>query len=113
MELVLVMFILGLLAAIAIPNISNSIQRAREVALVENLTVMRRAIGDYFSDRAAYPDDLGDLVEAQYIRFLPEDPVADPEDGWDTVRHPELGGIFDVRSTSEEEGLNGVRYSEW
>ena len=113
MELVLVMFILGLLAAIAVPNISSSIQRAREAALIENLTVMRRAIGDYFADRAVYPDTLDALVAARYIQFVPEDPVAEPEDGWRTVAHPELGGIWEVRSTSDKEGLNGVRYSEW
>lgn len=112
MELVLVLFIISLLAALAIPNVSRSLTRAKESALSQNLAVMRTAIDDYRADRAEWPASLTALVDERYIRFVPEDPVADGE-GWVVVTAPEEPGVADVRSASTKIGLNGIAYSEW
>ena len=111
-ELLVVLLIVGILAAIAVPNVSGAIQRAREAALRENLQVMRHALDDYFADTASYPASLDALVEGRYIRFVPEDPVAEEGAGWDLERVGE-GGIVDVRSTSDALALDETRYSEW
>lgn len=111
-ELLVVLLIVGLLAAIAVPNVSGSIIRARETALRENLQVMRRALDDYFADTAGYPASLQVLVDEKYIRFVPEDPVADESAGWTTETN-DAGGIVEVRSTSDDLASDGTTYSEW
>ena len=111
-ELLVAVLILGLLAAIAVPSVSDAIQRAREAALKENLQVMRHALDDYFADTASYPTSLDALVEGRYIRFVPEDPVAPDGAGWDVERQGS-GGITDVHSTSDALSLNETRYSDW
>lgn len=113
MELVVVLFIVGLLAAIAIPNVSGSLTRAREAALVENLSVMRRAIDDYYGDKGVYPESLSVLVEERYIQFIPKDPVADNERDWTIEIDQTAGGLRDVRSTASGIGSNGVSYNAW
>lgn len=111
-ELLVVLLIVGLLAAIAVPNVSGAIQRAREAALRENLQVMRHALDDYFADTASYPASLDALVEGRYIRFVPEDPVASEGAGWALERVGD-GGIVDVHSTSDALARDETRYSEW
>jgi general secretion pathway protein G len=111
-ELLVVLLIVGLLAAIAVPNVSGSIERARETALRENLQVMRRALDDYFADTATYPASLEVLVESNYIRFVPQDPIAGVDAGWDMETNI-AGGIVEVRSTSEDSASDDTRYSEW
>jgi len=112
MELVVVLFIVALLAALAIPSVSRSLVRAEEAALQQNLVVMRKAIDDYRADRAEWPADLSALVEARYINAVPEDPVTD-EPVWAVTDSDEESGITDVHSMSSEIGLNGIAYSQW
>ncbi len=112
MELVVVLFIVALLAALAIPSVSRSLTRAEETALQQNLAVMRKAIDDYRADRAAWPEDLSALVEARYIRGVPDDPVTGTDD-WALEDADEEDGIDDVHSASSKIGLNGIPYSEW
>ncbi len=113
MELVIVLFIVALLAALAVPSVSRGLKQAEETALSQNLAVMRKAIDDYRADRAEWPETLTVLVDERYIRFIPEDPVAGDLTAWDVVAAEEEPGITDVRSTSRDIGLNGVAYSEW
>ncbi len=111
-ELLVVLLIVGLLAAIAVPNVTGTIERARETALRENLQVMRRALDDYFADTATYPTSLQVLVDSRYLRFVPEDPIAGEESGWATEMN-DAGGIVEVRSTSDSRATDDTRYSEW
>lgn len=112
LELLVVLFIVALIAAIAAPNVTAAITRAREAALAENLAVMRRALDDYYSDAEAWPDDLDDLVDKGYLRAIPDDPVSDKGADWALVLS-DGGGIMDLNSASGEAGLNGIPYSEW
>ncbi len=116
----IVMTILGILMTIAVPSYKHSVIKARETALAENLYQMRQAIDAYFADRARYPDSLDSLVEARYLRAVPDDPFTQSADTWETVPPEPLedgelaeGGVFDVFSGSDMVGLNGVPYSEW
>ena len=111
-ELLVVLLIIGLIAAVAVPNVSGAIQRAEEAALRENLQVMRRALDDYFVDKGAYPTELGALVDGRYIRFVPDDPVAGRDAGWALVTDDD-GGILDVISASNKLGSDDVPYNEW
>ena len=113
LELLLVLFIVGLIAAIAAPNVTASITRAKEAALAEDLSVMRRAIDAYQSDQGGYPEALADLVEAKYLRRIPDDPFNDEQKAWAVSLESGGFGIFDVHSASMQTGLNNVPYSEW
>lgn len=111
-EMLVVVLIVGLIATLAVPSINGAITRAEEAALRENLAVMRRALDDHFADTGSYPAALDALVTDRYLRFIPDDPVAEEDDGWDLVT-ADGGGIEDVRSTSDETGTNDIPYSEW
>ncbi len=111
-ELLIVLMIVGLIAAIAVPNIAGGVKRAEETALRENLSVMRKALNDYVADRGVGPDALSDLVDQNYIRFVPDDPVAGPEARWRLVTN-DLGDIVDIHSSSDQRGSNETPYSEW
>jgi len=118
-ELLIVMAIMGILIAIAAPNLGSSIVRAREAVLKENLFQMREAIDQYYVDNDTYPGTLVDLINTQersrsYLRVIPKDPFTHAED-WITVapEGSEEGGVFDVHSASPLVALNGTTYNSW
>ena len=60
-ELIVVVTIIGILAAVAVSNVKWAQQRAREAALRHDLFEMRKAIDDYYADKQKYPDSLATL----------------------------------------------------
>lgn len=116
-EILVVIMLISIMAAIAVPLVSTSVERAREAALKENLFLMRKALDDYLADRGRYPDKLDLLVSQEYLRFIPADPVlADPAPAWSGVYTDYADGsrgIRDVRSTSTGQALDGSRYDSW
>lgn len=119
-ELLIVMTIIGILASIAVPSYQRSTIKARETVLLEDLYQMRRAIDAFYADQASYPGSLEELVERKYLRGLPRDPFTGQVDSWRTVPPTPTaegevapGDVFDVFSSSELVGLNGVAYNEW
>src|SRR6478609_7142630 len=73
LELLVVMTIIGILAAIAVPALRDSPQRAREATLKEDLFTMRSVIDQYHGDKGNYPPDLQTLVTDGYLRKIPVD----------------------------------------
>lgn len=64
LELVIVMVIIGIIAAIAVPRISAAAAGSSETALIADLSVLRRAIEHYAAEHAqvfpgANPDGMG------------------------------------------------------
>jgi len=119
MELLIVMAIMGILLTIAQPSLRQSIVRAREAVLKENLFSLREAIDQYYADYGKYPDQLADLTSTQdpaksYMRSLPKDPFTNAAD-WITVAPAEgsEGGIFDVHSASPLVATDGTAYNTW
>ena len=119
-ELLIVMSIIGILAAIAVPSYKQSQIKAREAVLREDLYQMRRAIDAYFADHAKYPASLRDLVDSRYLRDIPRDPFTASAQTWETEPpQPTVDGmlaegeVFDVHSGSDLVGLNGVPYKDW
>lgn len=108
-ELLVVMTVIALLLTIAAPRYLQSVDRAREATLRENLYVMRDAIDKYRADRGAYPNALKDLVEHRYLRAIPVDPMTDRADTWTVVR-PKDGepGVIDVRSAATGAAVDGT-----
>jgi general secretion pathway protein G len=115
-ELIVVLAIIALLLAVAVPRYFHSVERSKEAALKQNLSVMRDAIDKYYGDIGSYPIALDDLVTKRYLRKLPEDPVAQSKDTWIIVRPPGDGnrtGIYDVKSGAPGNAPDGTPFAEW
>jgi general secretion pathway protein G len=119
-ELMVVMAIISVLLAIALPIYQKSIVRAKESVLRNNLFTLRTMIDEYTIDKQKAPDSLQDLVSEGYLRQIPQDPITGSTDTWRVIMEdtPVGGstsspGIFDVRSGSDKTALDGTAYSDW
>ncbi len=118
LELMIVLAIMGILLTLAQPNLKQSIVRAREAVLREDLFQMREAIDQYYADNAAYPPQLEDLINQEdrsrsYLREIPKDPFTGAAD-WITVGlEGEEEGVFDVHSASPFVASDGTPYNAW
>ncbi len=61
-ELLIVIIIIAVLAAIAIPKFANSSIRSKESALRSNLKIARDAIDIFRTDTGVFPGTIGDLA---------------------------------------------------
>ncbi len=118
-ELIIVMAIVSILMAIAIPQYQKSIRRTKETLLHSHLQLMRTVIDEYTFDKKKAPQTLQDLVAAGYLRAIPIDPIMG-NDNWRTINEDSLTavdqtepGIYDIRSQSDLISLEGTPYSEW
>ncbi|MFY9552962.1 MAG: prepilin-type N-terminal cleavage/methylation domain-containing protein [Thermoanaerobaculia bacterium] len=123
LELLVVMTIIGILAAIAVPALRDSPQRAREASLRGDLFTFRSVIDQYKGDKGNYPPDLEILVKEGYIRRIPYDPMTKKQD-WVLTMEEEpaepddpnvqpVPGIIEVHSASKAKALDGTTYSDW
>ena len=119
-ELMVVMLIIAVLAAVAIPSFVAAIRTAREAALKEDLHVMRTAIQSYTMDKNKAPQSLDDLVQSGYLKAIPIDPMTHSTDTWVTDSDDTYSdvdetepGINDVHSGSDQVGSDGQPYSSW
>lgn len=119
-ELMIVMLIISILMAIAIPNYIAAQKAAREAVLKEDLHVMREAIDSYTQDKAKAPQSLDDLVQAGYLKAMPVDPITRRSDTWMPVQEDSMHsldqtqpGIDDVHSGSQETSSGGEPYASW
>jgi len=119
LELMVVLSILGILTAIAIPIYNQSIQRARERALRNDLDNLNTLIVKYTLDKQKAPQSLDDLKQSGYLPELPKDPMTG-ETNWEVVQEEVImtadqqeTGITGVHSASNQMGSNGEPYSSW
>jgi general secretion pathway protein G len=115
----IVLSIIAILLAIAIPTYSHSIVAARERALRADLTQLRNAIWRFTFDKQKAPQSLDDLRAAGYIDKIPDDPMTH-EPNWEVVQDEVLlsidqqePGLIDVHSASNNTGSDGTAYSTW
>jgi general secretion pathway protein G len=118
-ELITVVAIVGILAAIAVPQYKQAILQAKEGVLREDLFLFRDAIDQYYIDKGKYPASLDALAEEGYLRKIPVDPMTQAAD-WEAVfeeqdpdRPGEAPGVQDVKSASTTMSLSGTPYNEW
>ena len=118
-EMVVVVSILGILAAIALPNYKGAIIQAKEAVLREDLYRFRDLIDQYQADKGRYPESLEAMVSAGYLRKIPNDPFTRQAD-WQEEPSPadpdnpdQPPGIYDVHSASQELSTSGTPYGEW
>ena len=119
-ELMIVMAIIGVLAAVAIPSYMGAVRQAREAVLKEDLHVLRAAIDSYTADKQKAPQSLDDLVSEGYMKSIPVDPMTRAADTWQTTQSDSLHsmdqtdpGIDDVHSGAQDQGSDGRPYTEW
>lgn len=118
LELMIVISIIIILAAIALPQYQKTIMHARETVLRNDLFEMRKLIDQYAADKGKLPQSLDDLVSAGYMREIPTDPITEQKDwvpvpGTDVYSSEGGSGIIDIRSASQESSTEGTPYSEW
>lgn len=118
LELITVVALISILAAIALPQYKVAIILAKEATLRENLFRFRDLIDQYQADKGKYPASLETLVQEGYLRTIPNDPFTQAPD-WvpvfeetDPDRPGDAPGVQDVKSSSTDVSLGGTPYAE-
>jgi general secretion pathway protein G len=119
LELMIVISIVMILMAVAVPMYNQAIVQARESVLRSNLSTLRNVISQYTLDKQKAPQSLDDLVQAGYLRQIPVDPMT-RETNWEVVQEDVMmavdqqePGITDVHSASNATASDGTAYSSW
>jgi general secretion pathway protein G len=118
-ELMIVISMMLILLAIAIPAYQRSIVQSREAVLRSDLFTLRSLIQQYTLDKQKAPQSLDDLKSAGYLREIPKDPISGAAD-WTVDQDDSISsadqqdpGINDVHSSSSANSLDGTAYSSW
>ncbi len=76
-ELVIVVAILGVLALLVVPNVTNRVSEAKETVLEANIKVINNAIKLYYAIEGKYPrsDTLDNLLEDLDPEYLDADEI--------------------------------------
>ena len=116
----IVITIIAILGAIAIPLYRSVVLQAKETVLKDNLRELRKVIDQYTADKKKAPQSLQDLVDAGYFRQLPEDPITNSNSTWEVITDTSVSspdqtesGIVDVRSGSSAISSEGTAYNTW
>ncbi|HKI24961.1 MAG TPA: prepilin-type N-terminal cleavage/methylation domain-containing protein [Candidatus Sulfotelmatobacter sp.] len=119
LELMIVISIIMILMAVAVPMYNQSIVQARESVLRSNLNTLRNVIQQYTLDKQKAPQSLDDLVQGGYLRQIPVDPMTRLPN-WEVVQEDvtmavdqQEPGITDVHSASTATASDGTAYSTW
>ena len=114
-ELLVVMAIIATLLSIVAPKYFNSIDKAKEAVLRQDLGIMRNATDQFYSDFGKYPIDLAELVDKRYMRSVPKDPFTESDKTWIEVpaKNETESGVYDVDSGYSGRALDGSYYQEW
>lgn len=119
LELMIVISVMMILMAVALPFYQHHVIQAREAVLRQNLDTLRRVLEQYRLDKGQSPQTLEDLVTGGYLPKLPIDPMTnkadwttEPEDSTQAV-DPQQTGIGTVHSASAGTSLTNEPYSSW
>ncbi len=114
-ELLVALAIIALLLSIVTPRYFNTVGRAEEAVLKQNLVLLRDAIDKHFADTGKYPEALDDLVAKRYLRSVPVDPITQSAETWVIVppADAQKGAVYDIRSGASGQGRDGRPYEKW
>lgn len=114
-ELLVVMAIIATLLSLALPRYFGSVDKSKEVTLMQSLSVMRDAIDKFYADNGRYPEQIADLVERRYLRSLPVDPITESTETWIVIAPPAAaavkGNVYDIKSGAQGTTREGVEFS--
>jgi general secretion pathway protein G len=118
-EMMIVVSLVLILLSVAVPLYNQAILRAKESVLRQDLFNLRSVISQYTLDKQKAPQALDDLVQANYIKVIPKDPITGKAD-WVVEQEEVLlavdqqePGISDVHSVSNLTASDGTAYSSW
>lgn len=111
-EMLIVMAMVALLLTIALPRYFGSLEKSKDVALQENLNVVRVTLDKFYADKGRYPDTLDELVEQKYLRAVPIDPITESARSWILIpaQDADTKGIADIKSGAPGLAKNGRTY---
>jgi general secretion pathway protein G len=119
LELMIVISVIMILMAVAIPNYNQAVVKSRESVLRANLAALRSVIQQYTLDKQKAPQSLDDLKQAGYFRDIPLDPMTH-EANWEVEQEDVMlavdqqdPGITGVHSASSGTASDGTAYSTW
>ena len=124
MELVITLGVLAILVMGTIPMAQNAAKRDKELKLRETLRMVRAAIDEFKRDtygacaqgavntqNPTAPGAGGAPVDPRSRVVIDDCKIFETDnadsDNWDEIN------VFDIRSASDEEALNGEKYSDW
>jgi len=118
LELMIVISIIIVLAAITLPQYQKTIMHTREAVLKDDLRKMRSLIDQFAADKGRLPQSLDEIVSEGYMREVPLDPFTGQRDwaittGEDPNSSQGETGMTDIHSSSAEVSSEGTAYSEW
>jgi general secretion pathway protein G len=118
LELMIVISIIIILAAITLPQYQRTIVATREAVLRDDLSRMRSLIDQFAADKGRLPQSLDELASEGYMREVPVDPFTNQKDwaistGEDPSSTDGQSGMTDIHSSSAEVSTEGTPYSEW
>jgi general secretion pathway protein G len=120
LEMMMVVTVILILAAISTPFYRTAVIRAREAVLREHLFTLRNLINEFTRDIGRAPLSLDEIVEKGYLGRLPTDPFTGSNETWQETKEDQplsvsqkSLGIVDVHSGSEETSLEGTPYKSW
>jgi general secretion pathway protein G len=118
LELMIVISIIIILAAITLPQYQRTIIATREAVLRDDLRKMRSLIDQFAADKGRLPQSVDELVSEGYMREVPVDPFTNAKDwaittGEDPMSLEGESGMTDIHSSSGDVSTEGTPYSEW
>jgi len=118
LELMIVISIIIILAAITLPQYQKTITHTRETVLRDDLRKMRSLIDQFAADKGRLPQSIDEIATEGYMREVPTDPFTGQKD-WNITTGEEpnsldgQSGVTDVHSASAEVSTEGTPYNEW
>jgi general secretion pathway protein G len=114
-EMLVVMAIVALMLTIALPRYFGSLDKAKDVALQENIKVLRTSLNQFYGDKGRYPETLDELVEKKYLRAVPIDPITESASTWIAIpaREPDTPGVSDIKSGATGQSKQGRGYESF
>ena len=125
-ELLVVIVVLAVLAAIVLPKFMNSSARSKESAMKSDLKLMRNALSLFQADIGKYPSALADLAETDKTKVKDSAGNVVSATDWhgpyidSVITDPISGAAFTyssatgkVTSSATGNALDGTAYSTW
>lgn len=125
-ELLVVIVVLAVLAAIVLPKFMDSSARSKESALKSDLKLTRTAISLFQADIGIYPESLADLAESDVSKVKGKDGAVVAAGDWhgpyldSVITDPVSGQAFaydkntgKITSSATGSSMDGSLYSTW
>ncbi len=107
-ELMVVIAIIGFLAAVIAPQFFRQIGRGQRAAAQMQIKNIESALGMYYSENYEYPDTLAALVP-EYLPQIPVDPWGNP---YHYSKNSQHGQAFDLASWGADGAPGGTGDNE-